>query len=149
VTSRRLLGAAELLVASLMTAYGLVAFGLGNLYPFSTFSMYSAAHQPNASRIVARDRLGALHEVTAFSAWSCDEPPNASGEVCLGNGAIYAIGYIDRASIAHVLEHAPAARPAPGATATEPVLLVRHVWYLDDLGRTEDCVIAHCRVARR
>jgi hypothetical protein len=146
VTFRRLLGPAELLVASLMAGYLLVAFGLGNLYPFSTFSMYSGTHQRNASRIVARDRLGALHEVTDFSAWSCDEPPDPSGETCLGGGAIYAIGYIDRASIAHVLEHGPAAPPAP---ATEPVLLVRHVWYLDDPGRADDCFIAHCRVARR
>ena len=127
-----------------MGGYFLIARVVGNLYPFSTFSMYSAAKSESASHIVARDRAGTLHAVLEYEGWSCPEPLDIDPPRCRAAARFSSIGYIDRRILEHVRGHR--------STGGEPVELVRHIWRFQDGSgdvRTEDCVLAQCQAVRR
>ena len=127
-------------------AYFTVARVAGNLYPFSTFSMYSHHALGHPSRILARDAAGGLHEVDAFEAWSCPPMPPLEQTRCDGRSDVETIEYLDRDADAYVRAHAA---KAPGG---EPVDVVRHVWIFpegDGAPRTEDCLVVHCTAERR
>lgn len=130
-----------------MGGYFAIARLVDNLYPFSTFSMYSAARSEAASHVVARDGAGKLHPVFEYEAWSCPEPLDIDPPRCRAAGPFGSIEYIDRGIVQHVQRPRSAGAP-PG----EPLDLVRHIWRFQDGSgdvRTEDCLIARCQAARR
>ncbi|APR79814.1 Hypothetical protein A7982_05161 [Minicystis rosea] len=130
-----------------MGGYLLVARLVGNVYPFSTFSMYSEMQTDSASHLVARDRTGKLHDVTAYDGWSCPEPLDIDPPRCREPNPFSSIGYIDRASLEHVR-----ASHATHDGQAEPVDLVRHIWRFQKGSgdvRTEDCLLAQCQAVRR
>ena len=123
-----------------LVGYFLIARVVGNVYPFSTFPMYSGRHAPSGSRIVAKDVAGGLHEVTDGEAWECDSGA-LSARGCVDD-SVYYIGYVDREAIDFVRAHAG---PDPRAA---PVELVRHIWsFPADRGppMTRDCILGRCR----
>ncbi len=127
------------LTLAVLVGYVLVAFLVGNRYPFSVFDMYSRA-ATNGSRIVAR-RDGAITEVDRFAEWRCEGEPRA----CQGEGAISTTEPVDRELLGWVRAH------AGDSPAAVPVELVRRTWLfaLDGDVRVEDCLIQRCRAVRR
>lgn len=121
--------------------YVLVARGLDNLYPFSTFDMYSQVDSSSASRVVARDADGTLREVTAYRALDCEGRLDVSEDSCGTAAEIYRVPYKDEEAVQHVETHRGA---SPDAA---PVDIVRHVWKLSDDGSPaleKDCVLVRC-----
>jgi hypothetical protein len=126
-----------------LLGYVAIARGLGNVYPFSTFSMYSGARASSASRVVARDDRGALHEVTDYVAWSCGEAVDVRPERCAEQQAFYTIPYVDRAAEEYLLANGG---DDPRAV---PVDVVRHIWRFRTEPNAEDCVLQRCRAVPR
>lgn len=127
-------------------AYFAVARVAGNLYPFSTFSMYSRRALGHPSRLLARDARGAVHEIAAFDRFRCPPLPPLEQTRCDGRSDVETIEYLDRDADAYVRAHRA---DAPGG---EPVDLVRRVWIFpegDGAPRTEDCLVARCSVELR
>lgn len=120
--------------------YMLVARVVEDLYPFSTFSMYARAQPGAGSRIVARDEHGRLREVTEVTDWACETA--ALDPYACEDAEVHGVGYVDRAAIDWVREHAgdhPDARP---------VDLVRRIWrFPAGWGPpiTSECLISRCR----
>jgi hypothetical protein len=131
-----------------MTGYVVIARIAGNLYPFSTFGMYSGIPARAASRIVARDAVGTARELTDFTSFRCDQPVDLSS--CRQTGDAYTIDYLDREARAYVGE----ARLGPGALeATDPAVdVVRRVWRFEpghDDVVVDDCVLSRCRAVEK
>jgi hypothetical protein len=127
-----------------MTGYLLVARIAGNLYPFSTFGMYSAIPARAASRIVARDPTGTVRELTEFTSFRCDRPVDLSA--CQQVGDAYTIEYLDREARAYVGEAPlqPDAREATGAA----VDVDRRVWHFEPGHEdpvVDDCLFSRCQ----
>lgn len=137
---------AAALGALVLITYVLVARGLHDLYPFSTFSMYSGHATTAGSRIVARDAGGRIRELSAYDRWSC--PPEAGvqekdAEAC---GEVYRIDYLDREAREYLSEHRTD-RAAPGS---EPVEVVRRIWQFGGAAPvTRDCPILRCSAVPR
>jgi hypothetical protein len=126
------------LVATLAFAgYFLAARGVGNLYPLSTFPMYSGAPAAALSRVMARTAAGEFLEVTDLVAWRCETLPRLEDVACADARGI---AYVDREREDHIRAHA-------GAGA-EPVELVRRVFSFDGAARPAACVISRCAATR-
>lgn len=69
-----------------LVGYLAIARGVENLYPFSTFNMYSVERAASASRVLARDAHGAVSEVTGWERWECDAPPDLDAAPCRALG---------------------------------------------------------------
>jgi hypothetical protein len=129
-----------------LAGYVVIAQGLGNLYPFSTFEMYAGVSTHTASRVLAVDSGGSTHEIRDFEAYRCDsldlEPAS-----CRENGEYYTIGYVEREAAEYLA--ANASTPAHGEE--QPLRLVRRVWRFQGSGQptVEDCSLASCRAVRR
>jgi hypothetical protein len=129
-----------------LAGYVVVAQGLGNLYPFSTFEMYAGVSAHTASRVLAVDSSGAPHEIRDFEGYRCDsldlEPAS-----CREHGEYYTIGYVEREAAEYFA--AKASTPAHGEE--QPLRLVRRIWRFHGGGRpdVEDCPVASCRAVRR
>jgi hypothetical protein len=121
-----------------LIGYFTAARGVENLYPVSTFPMFSGAAAPAISRVMTRTASGELHEVTEFTSWQCDNLPHLDATLCLD---VPSIPYIDREREDHIRSH-------PGAGA-EPVELVRRIFSFDGVERPASCVIARCSATRR
>jgi hypothetical protein len=119
-----------------------------NLYPFSTFPMYSSEHTDSASRIVALEADGSAREVAEYAAWSCEEPVDLDREPerCSALPRYSTIPYIDR-------EIVDAMRQRGGARAGgAPVTIVRRVFRFPKgpgPAQIEDCALGRCTAVRR
>lgn len=134
---------AFVVAALVLVTYLLVARGLEDLYPFSTFSMYAGHATTSGSRIVARDSRGRLHEVESFDRWSCPPEEVRGDDAC---GAAYRIDYLDREAREYLAAHASASA-APGS---EPVEVVRRVWQFGGGAPViRDCPILRCAAVPR
>jgi hypothetical protein len=137
---------ASTLGAAVLATYLLVAQGIGDLYPFSTFSMYSAHPTDSGSRIVARDASGALRELSAYERWTC--PRDGALEQIDACGEVTTIDYLDREAREYLAEHAGPDAPAP--PGSEPVEVVRRIWrFGGEAPLVRDCPLARCRAVRR
>lgn len=130
-----------------MSGYVLVARVAGNLYPFSTFGMYSGIPPRAASRIVARDRAGAVRELTSFASFRCDHPVDLAS--CAQAGDAYTIDYLDREAVAYVGRTPLESGAAPDAERAESAVdVVRRVWHFEPAQQdpvVDDCLMSHCR----
>ena len=134
------------LVALMFGGYVLTSRGLHDLFPFSTYSMYSGEHSVTASRIVARDQSGQLHELEDFAAWTCPAPIDFNPPRCSSGGAVYSIGYIDRDRQEYL------DRARGHSASARPVTLTRHIWHFRSSNgppTIEDCDLASCTAAPR
>lgn len=130
--------------------YVLVARGVNNFYPFSTFSMYAATEESSASRVLARDAAGKDHEVSSFVNWSCEHPIDLNPSRCEsldGLGRYYKIGYVDR-EMTSALEKT---RPTSPEVSASPVTVFRRIWrFADDGGvSVTDCELGACEAVPR
>jgi hypothetical protein len=124
-----------------LACYFCVARGVGNLYPFSTFSMYSGQVASSASRVAVRVG-GELREVTDFEGWELAEPLELGPEACSDLPAYYTIGYLDDEAAAHIEGHR--------GTGTQSVELVRHIWRFSGPDvREEECVLHRAKATPR
>lgn len=144
-TSRRV-GGAIASAAAALCGYLLLAREVGDLYPFSTFPMYSARQGHAPSRLVLRDGAGGLHELDDAAAIWCEGPRDAGGALAVGQdrcpllAPFYTIDYLDRDLLENV--SIGTGLEGHGQAAT----LVRLVWRLDaGAERTETCELARCR----
>jgi hypothetical protein len=120
-----------------LVGYVVIAFAVGNRYPFSVFDMYSRPAD-NGSRIVAR-KDGQIEEVDRYVDWSC-----VLAESCGREGAIATTEPVDRELMGWVRAH------AGDSAAAAPVELVRRTWHFEAAGvRIEDCVLQRCRAVRK
>jgi hypothetical protein len=135
----------RVLVAALaLCGYLGIAHSVRNLYPFSTFEMYAGQRADSASRVIARDAAGGLHELDAYEAFRCDGPIPLGHETCAAAWPYAYSIYLDRQAAAFIDTH-----PGDG---TEPVDVIRRIWRLSDRPGPppfEDCLLQHCRAARR
>ncbi len=143
--SRRVDGALASAAAALC-GYLLLAREVGDLYPFSTFPMYSARQGHAPSRLVLRDGAGELHELGDATAVACEGPREASGALAVGRercpllAPFYTIDYLDR----DLMNDVSIGTGLEGHGV--PTTLVRLVWRLDaGAMRTETCELARCR----
>jgi hypothetical protein len=114
-----------------LIGYLLAARGVGSLYPFSTFPMYSGAAGGAVSRLMARLPSGELVEVTDLVGWQCGKMTQ-----CGPAG----IGYVDREREEHMRKHS--------GSGGEAVQLVRRIFSFDGVERAPYCVVAECRARR-
>jgi hypothetical protein len=122
-----------------LVAYAAVARAVDNLYPFSTFSMYSGVVTDTASRIAVRGSDGVLREVSEYDAWEL--PPAPERNECVGERNVYVIPYVDQEAGGWIEAHRGA--------GSDAVLLVRHVWHFEaNALREEDCVIYRAKATR-
>lgn len=139
---------AALLATIVLLGYVGVSRGVGDLYPFSTFSMYARSGREAVSRIVARTADGQAHPVRAFTDWSCDGPIKPRPARCEALGDFDAC-YLDTEDLVHLEAHrAPDGGDAAGA---EPVELTRRVWRFRGAPgplTSEDCLLHRCRARR-
>lgn len=129
-----------------LLGYLLIARAAGNLYPFSTFNMYSTERLGSASRIVARDAHGDIHELDTFTAWDCPAALDPRPTACPAHWPFYYIPYLDRYAEIRLQARAAALPHAP------PVTVIRRIWRLDDRPgppTIEDCPLLTCRAVRR
>ena len=114
---------------------------VGNLYPFSTYSMYSDAVETSASRVAVR-AAGELREVTDFRDWELKEPLELGPEACADRPGYYTIGYVDDEAADFIATHR--------GSGAQPVELVRHIWRFEAGGvREEECVLHRARATPR
>jgi len=128
-----------------LLAYLALGRAAGNLYPFSSFNMYSTERVQSASRIVARDDQGRVHELDEYTAWDCPKPPDIRPDACPAQWPFYYIPYLDREAAALL-----AARQAPLPDAA-PVTVIRRVFRLHERPgdpALEDCSLQTCRAVR-
>lgn len=123
-----------------VVAYVVIARGVGNLYPFSTFEMYGGTRLVSASRIAAQVD-GEIVEVERFSRWRCEAPPDPDPRRCREAWPFFHIEAVDRAAVAWIA----AAPPPEGAARSATV--VRRVWQLSPTFERHDCALAVCEVA--
>jgi hypothetical protein len=131
-----------------MLGYLLVARIAGNLYPFSTFGMYSAVPARAASRIVARDGSGTVHELTEYTAFRCEHPVDLS--TCQQTGDAYTIDYLDREAQAYVGDKPLASGPVDPEDTS--VAVVRRVWRFEPGHEdpvVDDCEMSRCRAVEK
>jgi hypothetical protein len=132
--------------AVVLATYLLVAQGIGDLYPFSTFSMYSAHPTDSGSRIVARDASGALRELSAYERWAC--PRAGALEQVDACGEVTTIEYLDREAREYLAEHE--SPDAPALPGSEPIDVVRRTWrFGGEAPIVRDCPLVRCRAVRR
>ena len=128
-------------------AYGVVASGTLNVFPFSTFEMYSQVSVTTGSRVIVRDADGEAHEVKRYVDWSCEGPLNIDAERCMVRyPPFYFIPYKDAEVEAHIRAH-----PGEG-DGTQPLTLVRRIWRLEHSNGPisyEDCELHTCRARRK
>jgi hypothetical protein len=135
-------------VTALLALLGYLALAraAGNLYPFSSFNMYSTERLASASRVVARDEHGAVHELDEYSGWDCPAPPDLAPHSCPAQWPFYYIPYLDREAADLLRDRAASLPDAPMVT------LIRRVWRLGDRPGAppiEDCVLRTCRAVPR
>jgi hypothetical protein len=127
----------RILALLVLAGYCGVSYAVQNLYPFSTFDMYSR-HAQSASRVIARDASGRAAEVSRFVGWRCDGAIDASAERCRDFGRFDYTPYKDDEAIHWIASH--------GGEGGAPIDLVRRIWWLAPDGeRTDDCLLARCR----
>lgn len=132
--------------ACVLAGYVVIAQGLGNLYPFSTFEMYAGVSTHTASRVLALDSAGATHEIRDFEAFRCDSL-DLEPAACRDHGEYYTIGYVEREATEYLAAQATASVHGD----EQPVYLVRRIWRFHGGGQpaVEDCPLASCHAVRR
>ena len=126
--------------------YLALARAAGNVFPFSSFNMYSTERLHSASRIIARDADGQVHELDRYLAWDCPIPPDIHPRACPAQWPFYHVPYLDRGVLALLRERAASLPDAP------PVTVVRRVFRLREQPgepTLSDCTLATCRALPR
>ncbi len=134
--------------SSLLVFVGYLALAraAGNVFPFSSFNMYSTERLHSASRIIARDADGHVHELDRYVAWDCEALPDIRPAACPAQWPFYHVPYLDRGALALLSERAAALPDAP------PVTVVRRVFRLTQHPgepTLSDCTLATCRAVPR
>ena len=118
-----------------------VGFGVHDLYPFSSFSMYAGVPYTATSRVVAITDSRVTDPQDLID-WRCEEElPDTAGE-CSDHGTFYRLRYRDVDAFRWVRRHS-----GDGVT---PVLLARRIWTLGPPGQPPthtDCDIAQCHAS--
>lgn len=130
------------LAIGLLLIYVVVARGVGNLYPWSTFEMYGGVGSNTASQIVVRDAQGQIVPVNSFRRYNCNRKIQADPQVC---GELWPFDHLP-------YKDAAAAQRINGARAptqaSQQVEVLRRVWrFVPELSapQVRDCSLARCQ----
>lgn len=128
------------------SAYLVIAAGLENLYPFSTFPMYSDSAFDTGARLIVVDGEGIAREVTRYTDWRCPGPLHVETVMCPDGREAQPAAYLAEEATTYMERHSGTGEGA------EPVSLVVRVWRLDadrgDFTRL-DCPVVECAAVRR
>lgn len=162
-TARALLGSAKLaarpgrpkysmkesraLSIAVFAGYVVAALGVTNLFPLSTFPMYSKVSPTSGARLVVRNAQGELNEVTKYDAWSCEEELTyemVQATLCPDGRVGKPAGYLSKEALDYIRRNG--GDPSVG----EPVdLIVRAVRLDEDPVLQLQCEVVRCRARRR
>lgn len=129
-----------------LIAYLGIALGVTNLYPFSTFPMYSSAAFTSGARLVVLDEDGEVHEIREYTDWSCPGLEPIDWTMCPDGQIGQPAGYLNKEATDYIEANS---RDNPAARAVE---LVIRVWRLSPEGgeaRQLDCPIQACEAVLR
>ena len=135
---------AWIVVALAMVGYLAIARVLGDVYPFSTFSMYGGATLDSASRIVVVGDGGAA-EIESFATLACDREIDVAPLACVEEWPYTHFPAVDQQAAAAI-----AARSGPPGRG-HAVAIVRRIWRFDASGSpviARDCELARCEATR-
>jgi hypothetical protein len=128
--------------------YFVIARVLLNLFPFSTFSMFSGSRpgppgEARGCQILAVGADGAALDVTTYRDWVCP-PWEDTARRSIDQLRCDAHGNVE----AHIRDYL--AKPSRPDESAEPVRLVRRLWIFRDNEATQtvDYPIASCRAVR-
>lgn len=132
---------------AVFAGYMLAALGVENLFPISTFPMYSATSPVAGARLVVRDSDGAYAEVVRFDEWSCDVEPTLERVLhatCDDGRIAETLDYLSQEALDHMRAHAGT------AGAREPVDLMIRAWRFEADGTLSehDCPVTACTASR-
>ncbi len=129
---------------AIFCAYFVAARLVGNLYPLSTFEMYSRPAPEWAARVFARDADGRLHRVDAFVGWRCPDPTDLRAALASCGARHIALDYVVRDDQVAIDDGDP-------SPAGEPVELISRAQRVatGPGERTHVCRIATCTATRR
>ncbi|MCB9507652.1 MAG: hypothetical protein H6700_08875 [Myxococcales bacterium] len=131
--------------ATVIGVYVAVAWTVGNLFPFSTFSMYARARWNSlVERTVVVDETGRAYAASDFVVNDC--PDRSEWHECAAiPGTAAGIPYIEQRLVQRLAEHRADAVGEP----SEPIRIVRRTWDLANGGAlVEECEVARCRGRR-
>lgn len=123
-----------------LIAYFGFSFGTGNLFPFSTFPMFSDSTPDSGARLIALDGDGGAYEIKRFESWSCPELTYVDYVDCPDGGIGNPTGYLAKEAIDFINAH------SGESTQARPVSLVVRVWRLSEetVALPIDCPVAQC-----
>lgn len=130
--------------AMIVVVYVLSAMSVENLFPLSTFPMYSDSSFDSGARLVAVDSRGEASEVSEFEDWSCPELVPVVRVSCPDGDHAQPAGYLAEEAIEHIQTHS--------GEGDETVELVVRAWRLatpDGQTRVVDCPVTTCAATRR
>lgn len=133
--------------ALIVITYVVIAFEIGERYPFARFRMFQDL--PDASsRVIARDPSGDVREVARYVAWQCpaidDLRFDGPEQPCPTAGSY---PELDQRTAGWVRDHAAGAGSAPG----EQIDIVRRTYYFPNRWGPpshHDCVVTTCTASR-
>lgn len=125
--------------------YTAAALGVTNLFPLSTFPMYSDVAPESGARLVVKGGTGEYREVRRYEGWSCE--PELTYEMvektmCPDGRIGQPAGYLAKEALDHIRAHA--AKPDTGLPAGEPIELLVRTWRFEH----DEIVGIECPVAR-
>lgn len=129
----------------MLAGYAGIALGVENLYPFSTFPMYSDWKQNSGSRLIVLADDGVPREVKEFDAWTCLDFKPIERTVCSDGEESIPAGYLVKEAYDYIGKHPPSDVDDPDRVQ---VGIVLRTWRLTS-GETDveilDCPIHECR----
>lgn len=130
-------------------AYVGIALGVENLYPFSTFPMYSDSKFESGARLVVLSDDGIAREVEDYVGWACVDLAPVETTVCPDGELSQPEGYLLKEAYDYIDAHPPADVDDPTRRDVE---LVIRTWRLTP-GETDvtrlDCPVHRCRARLR
>ncbi len=126
-------------------SYVIVALGVTNLYPFSTFPMYSDSVHANPMRMLGRTADGEVFEVKSYTNWQCEDLDALRPEDIHCEGStLTPVGYLVKQNLDLMRQHA-------GGGDT-PVWVIVRAWDLPADGPPSapvDCDVRACFATER
>ena len=124
-----------------LALYAGISLGVTNLYPFSTFPMYSDSRFTSGARLVAIGPDGRAREVRRYEAWSCADSAPIVTVQCPDGRRVQPVTYLTKEATDYIGAH--------GVQGDErgrrvSVALVVREWRLSS--ERDDVQVADCHV---
>lgn len=129
----------------MLAGYAGIALGVENLYPFSTFPMYSDWNLDSGSRLIVLGDDDVPREVKEFDAWTCPDLRPVEKAMCSDGEESIPAGYLVKEAYDYIGKHPPSNIDDPNRIEVDIVL---RTWRLTP-GKADveilNCPIQQCR----